>query len=195
MDKQIIIRTVLGAASPLEGQHRLFEQSLSGKINIRGNEEDPQFSTATEKILGISLPTKANTVSSSAKKSIFWLGPDEWLVHLPLEETHATLQDMREAMADQRHALTDVSDYYTVIELAGPQARSVLASASPFDTREDRFKPGDCAQTRFGHASILLWVLNEKPAYALQVRWSYAQYVYDYLAQSIHNAEAIQALS
>lgn len=192
MDSQATIRTVLADAGPLKQEHRLSEQALKGKLNLRGNGEDPEFVSTVEKTLGITPPLATNTVNSSGKKTIFWLGPDEWLVHLPLDEVQAAQHAMQEALAGQHHAITEVSDYYTVIHLTGPQARGVIASASPFDTRADRFKPGDCAQTRFGHASILLWPLDDTPTYGIQVRWSYAQYVYDYLVQSIDNAQNLK---
>lgn len=191
MDNQPTMRTALAQTPALDSEHQLAEQALCGKLNLRGNPGDSAFTDAIEKTLGLALPLSPNTVSSAAKKTVFWLGPDEWLLHLPLEETTGTHAALHAALENQHHAVTEVSDYYTVLYLSGAQAREVIASGSPLDTRLDRFGVGDCAQTRFGHASILLWPMDDTPSYGLQVRWSYAQYLFDYLAQSIDNAEQL----
>ena len=195
MDNQLKIRTALNDAKPVESEHLLSEAPLNGKINLRGNGDNPAFVQGVEKALGLSLPVEANTVSSSFEQMIFWLGPDEWLIHMPPNELEQKMGALRETFAGQHVALTDVSDYFSVLQLSGPQAREVIASASPFDTRTPHFKPGLCAQTCFGHASILLWPLDDASTFGLQVRWSYARYVYDYLAQSIRNTENLTKLN
>lgn len=195
MDNLNTVRTALSEAAPLNGTHSLAEIPLNGKINLRGNPDDPAFLQAIESRLGIGLPIEANTLTASDGKCVFWLGPDEWLIHLPLEKLEDMMQSLRAALTDQHHALTDVSDYYSVVQLSGPQARQVVRSASPLDIRAQNFKQGQCAQTLFGHASILIWPIDQIPSYGVQVRWSYAQYLYDYLADSIRNTEMVQKVS
>ena len=195
MDSPITIRTVLSDVKPVSGEHTLVEAPLNGKINLRGNPDNAAFIKGVERALGLALPPVANAVTSSADLRIFWLGPDEWLIHLPLKAVDEKINTLRETLVNQHVAITEVSDYFSVLELSGPQAREIIASASPFDTRPQRFKIGQCTQTRFGHASILLWPLAEIPCFRLQIRWSYAQYVYDYLTQSIQNVEALKTFS
>lgn len=192
MGKPITIRTALSDAKPVSGEHTLIEIPLNGKINLRGNPDNAAFIKGVEDALGLALPPVANTVTSSADLRIFWLGPDEWLIHLPLEAVEEKINTLRETLDSQHVAITEVSDYFSVLELSGSQAREIIASASPFDTRAQHFKTGQCTQTRFGHASILLWPLDHTPAFGLQVRWTFAQYVYGYLTQSIHNAEQLK---
>ena len=117
------------------------------------------------------------------------------LLIYPLNEweiVEEKINALQKTLSNQHAAITEVSDYFSVIELAGPQAREIIASASPFDTRTQHFVTGQCTQTRFGHASILLWPLEDTLSFGLQVRWSYAQYVYNYLDQSIANAESLK---
>ncbi len=187
------IQTPLTACTPITGEHQLSETKLCGKINVRGDINNQAFNQAIKSTLGVSPPKQANTFSTSEENSIFWLGPDEWLAHVPLDLVETRVAELRAAMAGQHVAITDVSDYYTVIEFAGPNTRAILASASPFNTQADQFKAGQCAQTRFGHASILLWPIDDTARYRIQVRWSYAQYVFDYLSESIKNIESIIA--
>ena len=195
MDNTNLIRTPLCDAESVSGTQTLVEAPLSGKLNLRGNPDDPAFRRAIKDVLALALPIPANTTVGNAERQLFWLGPDEWLISLPLEQLADTRDSLSQALSGIHHAVTEVSDYYTVLELRGPQSREVIQSASPLDIRSENFGPGQCAQTRFGHASILLWPIDDTPSFGLQVRWSYAQYVYDYLAGSIRNAEAIEANS
>ena len=191
MDNSTLIRTALSDADPVSSAHMLAEAPLGGKLNLRGNPDDPAFRQAIEDTLELALPIQANTTVSDAERQLFWLGPDEWLISLPLDQLEDTRERLSQVLIDMHHALIEISDYYTVLELRGPQAREVIQSASPLDIRPENFGPGQCAQTRFGHASILLWPIDDTPAFGIQVRWSYAQYLYDYLAGSIRNAEAL----
>jgi len=77
----------------------------------------------------------------------------------------------------------EVSDYYTVIRLSGEKVRPVLASGTPLDLHRSVFSKGRCAQTRFGTASVLLSVHDDIPLIDLQVRWSFAEYVWKYLCK------------
>ncbi len=192
MDKQQpVARMPLYQATAVDGVHQLTELPLIGKINLRGNAEDGGFIKAIEGVLGVALPLAANTMTGSNKKKMFWLGPNEWLCHCPIDKVDKLIVKLRETLASTQSAVTDVSDYTTVFELTGPHIREVLSSGTPLDIHSKLFAPGHCAQTAFSHASILLWpVAQDLPCYRLQVRWSYAQYLFDYLAQSIINTEA-----
>ena len=187
-------RSPLHDARPVEGMHRLSELILCGKINLRGDASDTQFCKAVETVTGLALPFDANTSIANNRFQLFWLGPDEWLLHLDLQQLETTLTALRADMESIHHAITDVSDYFTVLTLSGPQSQEILASGTPLDIREAHFKAGQCAQTLFGHASILLW-RHDAQSYRMQVRWSYAQYLYTYLEQSIQNTEALAAFN
>ena len=162
-------QTPLSGFAAVEGVHHLKEMPLMGKINLRGDKHNPDFTAGLMQALQVTLPAKANRVAPFLGGLIFWLGPDEWLIHCKLRDTSQQIASLRAALAACHCAVTDVTDYSTVIEISGPQSREVLASACPLDTRVNHFKPGHCAQTRFGHASVLLWPVNEAPCYALQV--------------------------
>ena len=92
MDSQIINRTALSDFKPVAGEHSLIEALLNGKINLRGNPDNTEFTQAIENTLGLALPREANTISASAGLRIFWLGPDEWLIHLPLKSVEEKIQ-------------------------------------------------------------------------------------------------------
>lgn len=178
--------------APLEGPLSLRELPWRGKINLRGDPGDAKFMQATADVLGVALPTVANTTATAnttdGETTLFWLGPDEWLAHCELARADAVLQQLRRDLAPFHHAATEVTDYYSVLELGGEAAADALARGCPLDLHERAFTPGQCAQTRFGNAAILLYKpgnMPRMPCFQIQVRWSFCNYVWDYLATVI----------
>ncbi|MGB1111123.1 MAG: sarcosine oxidase subunit gamma [Gammaproteobacteria bacterium] len=187
-------RTPLADKSPIQGDTSLRELPLNGKINLRGEPDNQVFLNLVSESLGVDLPLEANTVSQQAEVSALWLGPNEWLVYLPLDAVDAAMVKLKAPFEDMRAAATDVSDYYTLLELSGPDARAVIATGSPFDTRPQSFTPGQCAQTLIGHASIIINAIDKQPTYQIQVRWSFAEYLFDYLARGIADCRAVASV-
>ncbi len=169
-----------GARPPMESPAAgLRELPWCGKINIRGDPANAKFMRATQD-LHLPLPLLANTTAHCEAGTIFWLGPDEWLLRCDLAATEPLLQRLAQRLASTHHAVTEVTDYYAVFELAGENAAAILARGCPLDLHARQFHPPQCAQTRFGHASILL----HKPTatvFEIQTRWSFADYVWCYL--------------
>ncbi len=170
---------------PIEGRNRLREQPWRGKINLRGDPENRKFLANAESVLDIRLPLQPNTQRASADRTCYWTGPDEWLLHCPLAATGPMVRALQAKLRDTHHAVTEVTDYYTVLHLTGPDTIALLSRACPLDLHLAKFTVGDCTQTRFGHASILLHKTGDTPAFDIQVRWSYTEYVWDYLASAM----------
>lgn len=158
----------------------LEERRFLGKVNLRGDAASEGFATAVGKVLGCALPVEPNTVAGGGDFTVFWLGPDEWQIHCPEDAQHALVRDLQAALAGQHSAVVDVSDYYVVMRLSGDKTLEVLSKGTPIDLHPRAFAAGTCAQTRFGHATILLHKLGEDVV-DLQVRWSFAEYVWCYI--------------
>ena len=173
------------ARQTLEGEHSLRQMALKGKLNIRGNAEDPAFVAGIKQALNVDLPVVANTLTEKNSKRLFWLGPDEWLLHCDADEAEELLHELHTALKDVHHSVTEVSDYYTVLRLRGPRAEELIRKGCPLDIHSSVFRSGDMAQTRFGHASILLHKLGDGESWDMQVRWSYAEYVWDYIVSGM----------
>ena len=171
--------------SPVDGKNSLSELPWCGKINLRGNPENAEFLKKAEASMGIPVATEPNTLNMDHGRTCFWLGPDEWLIHCDLQETDELIENLNSNLSGIHSAVVDVSDYYTVLRLDGPDSSRLLAKACPLDLHPSKFNTGSCAQTRFGHASILLHQISAIPAYNIQVRWSYTEYVWDYLVSGM----------
>ena len=165
----------------VDSRNSLSELSWCGKINLRGNPENTQFCKKAESILGMALPLVSGTCNQTNSRTVYWTGPDEWLVHCDLLDTENLIADLQKAMTGIHSAVVDVSDYFAILNLDGPDASVLINKACPLDLHPNEFKKGDARQTRFGHASILLHKLSDTPSYNIQVRWSYVEYVWDYL--------------
>ncbi len=172
--------------TPLNGQTfsieglSLNEMPSCSKISLRG--DAAQLSSAIESVAGVPSVSGANRFCTASDNTQFWMGPDERLMYSNSPDAAALVQSLKQQLPAGKSAVADVSDYYTVLRLSGDKARDVLASGTPFDIHPDNFKQGDCAQIRYGNASILLSRVAES-AYDLQVRWSFAEYLWKYLCK------------
>lgn len=173
--------------SPVRGI-TLAEAPFVGKVNLRGDAGDSTFANAVAGVIGGQLPTEPNTVARYGDFTVFWLGPDEWLIHTPENGEASVINSLRGTLGDIHAAVTDVSDYYVVIQMRGDNAADVLARACPLDLHPRAFPEGGCAQTVFAHATILLHQVDG--GYDVQVRWTYAQYLWAYFAEAAGNLAA-----
>jgi sarcosine oxidase subunit gamma len=114
-----------------------------------------------------------------------WLGPDEWLVLSPYEEVDTLQGTLANGLAHLHHAVTDISDQYAMMNLAGSASREVLASGCPLDFHSTVFKTGMCAQSHFLRTGIMVWQLDGAPRYEILVQRSAADYLWRALAASI----------
>lgn len=176
---EIVYRSPLAAKT---GGGSLAMQEITGQtlLNLRGKADDAEFIQAATAVLGVQLPLSANTTTAAGDTSVFWLGPDEWLVRTAAA-SHTIAGSLQKALADVHAAVVDVSDYFTVIRIAGAAAREALAAACPLDLHPQKFLPGSCAQSHYGQAAVLLHLVDEAPTFDIQTRWSYADYVWEYL--------------
>jgi sarcosine oxidase subunit gamma len=171
----------LGGAEAIE----LAEAPFVGKLIIRGNAADEKFRDAVGEIIGAHPPTKANTAAAAGEFLILWLGPDEWQIHCPPQQTAEIAAKLRAKWQDTHSAAVEVSDYYLQITIGGDAARAALQSGCPLDLHPRKFCAGACAQTRFHNAAIVLrQTADTPPAYNIQVRRSFAVYVWKHLCEA-----------
>ena len=147
-------------------------------VNLRGNAGDPAFREAVSRALGLELPVQPCTSAANAGLRLVWVGPDDWFVVGPKGEAALIEAKLRQALAGQHYAVTDVSGGYTVLHLSGVPARDVLAQGCPLDLHPRVFGPGSSAGSLFFKASVWLWQTDEAPVYEVLVRSSFRGYVW-----------------
>jgi sarcosine oxidase subunit gamma len=176
------ISTPLNGTSFSSDSLLMQEMSMVGKLTLRGDFDSAAVASAVQDTLSLPVDIEANTFAREADRTVFWTGPDERLIYTELGSVDNHLASLREKLPG-KSSVVDVSDYYTVIRLSGEKVRAVLASGTPLDVHRSVFGKGQCAQTRYGTASVLLAVHDDIPVVDLQVRWSFAEYVWKYLCK------------
>ncbi len=152
------------------------ERAFLDLVNLRGDGSDPAFVDAVEQVTGTRVPTQPNTVSSGLNCSLVWLGPDEWFVRSSLPQAPVFETKLAQALNGQFASVVDVGSGYTVFEIRGTRVREVLARGCPLDLHPRRFKEGQCAQSLFFKAAVVL-MPTRPDAFDVIVRRSFADYV------------------
>ena len=132
-------------------------------------------------MLGLGLPFDPLTSSTFGTTSFLWMGPDEWMLVTAPEDAGGLAIAARAALAGTHHQLVDVSDYYTIVEIAGPKAREALMKLTTLDLHPRCFRPGMVTGSVFGKVNAVLWLPLEsagEQAFSLLIRWSMADYLW-----------------
>jgi len=154
---------------------RLNERPFRDLVNLRGDATDPAFVRAVESVTGCRPPAKPNTVARGNGYDVLWLGPDEWLVRSQQQQPATLEAELVEALEGQFAAAVDIGSGYTVLEVSGEKVRDVIARGCPLDLHPRVLAPGQCAQSHYFKASIVLIPVSDD-TYELVVRRSFADY-------------------
>ncbi|MBC8267772.1 MAG: sarcosine oxidase subunit gamma [Rhodospirillaceae bacterium] len=164
----------------------LSELAAGGHIGLRLDATNKIIREAAEKALGHPLPLEPNTVTSKGKKQALWMGPDEWLLTMPADQTAKLLTALSKALDDYHAAVFDVSDSRLTLCLSGTHARDVLKKGCGLDLHPRAFGPGQCAQSTLSMAHVLIHQSAENKktkaaTYHLYVHRSFAHYLWTWL--------------
>jgi sarcosine oxidase subunit gamma len=153
----------------------LSERPFRDLANLRGDASAPAFVAAVQSVTGCRPPTKPNTVACGNGYDVLWLGPDEWLVRSQQQQAAMAESKLVQALAGQFASAVDIGSGYTLLEVSGEKVRDVLARGCPLDLHPRVFTPGQCAQSHYFKASIVLIPVSED-AFELVVRRSFSDY-------------------
>lgn len=159
----------------------LSERAFRGMVNLRGDPGEKRFLAAAKTVLGADLPLDPNTTAQAREGALLWLGPDEWLLELRDGGEAEIAERLRSALAGQRHSVVEVGHSRALIGVDGPRARDVLMKGCSLDLHPRAFRPGHCAQTLLARAGMILRQVDDGPSYDLNVRRSFAEYVWTWL--------------
>lgn len=166
----------------------LAEGAIGALIDLRGQADDSVFFGAVEGAAGVALPREANTTNAGEEATAFWLGPDWWWLLMSEEPVGALIDRLRDILAGQNVAVTDISETRARILVGGPHARDLLQKATPLDLHPRAFKPGRCAQSHLAKTGALIHQLSEDPElgprYQLCVPRSFADYAWRWLSDA-----------
>lgn len=182
-------RSPLFHRRPLEaegGAVRIQERPFLGKFILR-MEPKALLVDKLRTALGLDLPLDPLSSAAAGETSFLWLGPDEWMLVTSQARARERADTVHSALAGNHYQLADVSDYYTLIELAGPQARPLLMKLTTLDVHPRAFRSGMAAGSMFGRSHAVLWLpqaSGSEEAFHLFVRWSMADYLWCLIADA-----------
>lgn len=144
-------------------------------LNLRGDSSDSRFVSAASKVLRVDLPLVPNTFAAEMS-TVFWLGPDEWLIASPggQRPTLPTLLD--DALSGMHATLNDITGAQLALRISGKNAATLLAKGCTLDLHPRVFSKGQCAQSGIAKAGILLAKVDDT-TFDVCVRRSFAEYV------------------
>ena len=146
-----------------------------GCLNVRGNPDDLGFGPAIATATGATLPLVPCTWTGEGDAAAYWLGPDEWLLTVPLG-TEGTVEARLRSALEGSFSVVDTTGAQYFASLSGPNLGDVMAKSSPYDFHPRNFPAGRCVQTVFAKATALV-AANPDGSFDLVFRRSYADYL------------------
>jgi len=167
----------------------LSELPLVGLANLRVDSSSPVLREALQAALGVDLPVVPNTVAQGERVTALWLATDEWCLRAD-SLTNGIVARVEQALAGQWFAITEQSSGFAVLRLRGPGSRDVLNGGCPLDLHPRTLRPGQCAQSHFFKASVLLRPLDGTgDSWEVIVRRSFADYTVRMLLDAMEDMQ------
>lgn len=161
--------------------HRLPRQGLL-KLQVRG--PLPEICQRLGDVFGVRPPTKSGTSVATPQGVVIWLSPDAWLVVTAAEEVPALTARLSQALEGTTHLVSDVSHAHSAFEVAGKDARDLLARVCALDLHPSLFSVGDAARSLMVRIPLLIHMHDEAPTYRLFVDRSFSSYAADWIVDA-----------
>jgi len=171
----------VGAAAPDETGLSMREHAHRTMVTLRGEVSDETFRSSVAEIVGVEPPAEPLTATAGGSQSILWMGPDEWLVVAPPDLRESLPAKLAASLEGQHAAAVEVGESMTVIALAGPRARDVLAKGCTIDLHPSVFGPGRVVRTLLAKAGVVLHQIDDAPTFEVYVHRSFADYAWRWL--------------
>ncbi|MDA7853122.1 hypothetical protein N9A71_06175 [Porticoccaceae bacterium] len=144
--------------------------------------------TALEQAVGSKIP-RSPQETIGTNPSTFWLAPSEWLItsariNSPVDK-HTLHTKLSEVLKGQTHAINDLSDSLTVIELSGEKSRELLAEGCGLDLHASYFQTGSYASIRLFQLPAIIHNINEEPCFRIYVDRSVALHLWSWFVDGI----------
>jgi len=177
-------RVDLPSASDVQRAVAISDVSVALAWNVRGDAASSAFAATVQQLLSVTLPTQPNTSTSADDVALLWLGPKSWLYVGGADSPRISFDDARRSLGAIGAALFDVSSSYVGWRVEGAAASRVVNRGCPLDLCEDAFPTGHCAQSTFGHTTVLVHRPNASAAFIVLASRSYARDVLHLLQMS-----------
>ncbi|ANN61978.1 sarcosine oxidase (plasmid) [Mesorhizobium loti NZP2037] len=174
----------------LQERHPLMGQRLSlaerSSLTIHDAEDSSRFNLriapenlgAASKAFGCVLPATIGATATSCGRLALCLGPDEWQLYAPVDESRAIETTFAALYTSCPHSLVDVGHREIGIAVEGADAVLALRSACAFHF--DTMPSGTGTRTIFDKAQIIL-IRHHENRFRIEVWRSFADHVWGLL--------------
>ncbi len=128
-------------------------------------------------VVGLSLPERPNSMTWNDDASVFWIGPEHWLLRAPLAREDELADAFAAAVGDRFAITLPISDMYVGFEVSGPEAQDVLAQGCPINLYAERFPVGAAASAEIFGVSMILCHEDDRPSFTVYIDRSYVDFV------------------
>ena len=150
-------------------------ENTFGHLNLRGNPTDKAFLGSIETVLALNLPLTPCSSVRSDVFSVYWLGPNEWLLMVPIGTELQVATDLRTSLTGQHSAVVDISSAQTSVNLSGTKLPELLQKSTAYDCDPTHFPVGKVVQTTFAKTGVTL-CRCEDGSIDLIIRRSFSDY-------------------
>ena len=157
----------LTASSPLDRHSTIIDGASLAKISPRsivsvsplsGNEET--FNTTIAKLFNSTFPSATKAFELTGKNACVFLpsSHSQWFICFDDEfpDPVAKASDLLGKMTSNRLAMTDQSDAWVILELAGPLIHQTLERICPIDCNSTAMPIGSTARTMIEHLGTII---------------------------------------
>lgn len=145
----------------------------------------PEVAASVREAAGFDLTGNINTALGISGRIAARLGPDEWLLIGPDDQSNALADEIGAALAGHFHSLVDVSHRNVGIAVAGREASMVLSAGVPIDLGDAAFPAGSATRTVLGKAEIVVMRPGSDRVYRVECWRSFAPYVRAFLEEAV----------
>lgn len=153
------------------------ESALLGHLILRGDSTDESFVDSIGNFAP--LPVEPCTCNVNNNRAIYWLGPDEWLLLVELDQVKSVENELRKTLTGHI-SIVDVSGGQTQINISGTGVGTVLQKSSGYDFHPRNFPAGRCVQTTLAKATAMV-SKRDNGSFDLVIRRSFADYIAQWL--------------
>ena len=163
---------------------KLTNVSRHGLVDLRTT---PELVGHCTDALNIAFPSKPNTSVSNDNVRILWLGPEHWVIMSDTSSDYPIANTLNKSLHDQHGVATVVSDQHAVFNLAGSDARKVIAQGCSIDLDPAIFQAGHCTTCAFANTTAILCHINDGESYDILVELSLSKYLSDWFENTIRD--------
>ncbi|MDA1091111.1 MAG: hypothetical protein O3A85_12465 [Proteobacteria bacterium] len=161
----------------------IVERGSDGCILLTSVVDAEKIIEALSQALGVDIPTAPVTVSGEGSRTVSWLSPRSWLMHVPENEADNVIEAVGQAFPERRVHASPYSDHICWFDIEGKGAE-VLLRQGGFISLERKGLPVNAVKRTLVAGMPLLVRRCAEGGWRVGVERSRAQYFIDWMIET-----------